>query len=432
MVVSMGRLWDSSFLSLSMHFEGDPPIAERLMLMQRSVFRSACVFLLTALVASSLPSCDDEPETGPMAIPSQTPPSTATPTPDKVCPWLSPSPTPSIPIPTPPNSSASAITPPYLNNPAPFEVLFREYDYVVRASLVSIRAETEAVPTGYRPVHRLRYSVHEWLRGSGPGEIEVVLRPDHPPGYTQENRLPWCSNEADAQTYAERLLSTRNSDHESHQVLMLLNRDSGDPIPEYRLNVRTQQVWDYHTDREVYFLATRPGPVGEETTFRTKSTSPIVSLPEFRTRLRDLDNALAASQHFEADQSVKDYEDCIHIRLNVQYFYPERIIDWTELKDKIYEPCLPQFSPKKLMVTINRTQITLTWDAPQTQSEITKYIINRHDENGWRTIIGTTITEERYIDDNVEPGGVYSYKIWAIDDWGWGPASEILTVEIPE
>ena len=363
---------------------------------------------MTALVASLVLSCE-------------------------VCPGSSSTPASSTPNRTPRSSSGPAIPPPYLSNPKPFEALFRGYDHVVRASLVSIRAETEAVTTGYRPVHRLKYSVHEWLRGGGPSEIEVLLRPDHPPGYTRENRLPWCSSDSAAQAYSERLLFSRNSRNENYQVLMLLNRDSGDPSPEYRLNVRTRRVWDYHTDRETYFLATTTGLVGNETTFETKSTSPVVSLSEFRTRLRDLDNALAKSQHFEEGQSVEDYESCIHIRLNVQYFNAERVIDWSEIKDTIYRPCLPQFAPKNLMTTIEGAHITLTWDAPQTQTETIEYVMNRHDEirNGWATV-GKVITEERYTDDKVEPGRVYSYKIWAVDEWEWGPASEILTVKMPE
>ena len=351
----------------------------------------------------------------------------------EVCPAPSSTPDSSTPNRTPPSSSGSAIPPPYLGNPKPFEALFRGYDHVVRASLVSIRAESEAVPTGYRPVHRLKYSVHEWLRGGGPSEIEVLLRPDHPPGYLPQNRLPWCSSESAAQAYSERLLFARNSRHENHQVLMLLNRDSGDPSPEYRLNVRTRRVWDYHTDREMYFLATTTGLVGNETTFETKSTSPVMSLSEFRTRLRDLDYALAKSQDFEEGQSVEDYESCIHIRLNVQYFDAERILDWTDIKDRIYRPCLPQFAPNSLMATIEGAHITLTWNAPQTQTETTKYRIRRHDEirSRWATV-GKATTEERYTDDEVEHGRVYSYKIWAMDEWGTGPASEILTVKMPE
>ena len=261
------------------------------------------------------------------------------------------------------------------------------------------------------------------------------LRPDHPPGYTRENRLQWCSSEEGAQAYSERLLFARNTKHDSRQVLMMLNRDSEDPSLEYTMNVRTQRVWDYHTDREVYFLATNAGIVGDETTFETRSTSPIVSLSEFRTRLRNLDNALAISQHSEEGQSVEDFEACIHRRLNVQYFDAERTIDWAKINDTIYRPCLPQFAPTNLVATIEGAHITLTWNTPQTQTEVMEYVdILRHDEirNGWATIVGETITEKRFTDDKVEPGKVYSYRIWAVDEWGWGPASEILTVKIPE
>ena len=55
-------------------------------------------------------------------------------------------------------------------------------DVIVRASLLSATAATEALSGSgggsrvYRPVHRLRFTVHEYIEGSGPSEILVVVR----------------------------------------------------------------------------------------------------------------------------------------------------------------------------------------------------------------------------------------------------------------
>ncbi len=52
---------------------------------------------------------------------------------------------------------------------------------VVRASLQSISTSSETVsgtPTTYRPVQELRFNVHEYLEGSGPNEIVVVVKGD--------------------------------------------------------------------------------------------------------------------------------------------------------------------------------------------------------------------------------------------------------------
>ena len=52
---------------------------------------------------------------------------------------------------------------------------------VVRASLQSTTAKAETVPgspTSYRPVHELKFTVHEYLEGSGPNEVLVVVRGD--------------------------------------------------------------------------------------------------------------------------------------------------------------------------------------------------------------------------------------------------------------
>ena len=58
-------------------------------------------------------------------------------------------------------------------------------DTIVRASLLSASARAETVPSDpgvaptYRPVHELRFTVHEYLKGSGPAEIVVVVRDEY-------------------------------------------------------------------------------------------------------------------------------------------------------------------------------------------------------------------------------------------------------------
>ena len=372
------------------------------------LFASATLALVVFLVASCRidPSCDDMLEPEPLATTSLS----------EAKPMIS--------------GIRASGPPPYLYNPQPFEALFMEHDYVVRASWASIRAGAEATTTGYRPVLRVRYSVHEWLRDSGPSEIDIVLRQEDPPAYLPGNPVPWFPVEGEAQECAERLVASRDRTHEGYQVVLLLDRDDGTSPHEYALRARTRRVWDYHTDREVMFLATSQGPVDEETTFATDSTAPVVSLDELRTRLRNLDDALAA-----AGQDRERYEECLGIRLTQQYVRPEKILDWPDLEAKIYEPCRPQSAPQNLRAEVSRTEVILAWDAPPVEAEVIDYLLERDGGNGWRGLAGV-ITEQQYIDDEVEPGKVYMYRIWPWDGGmfeGWpGRISEPLTVEMPE
>ena len=63
-----------------------------------------------------------------------------------------------------------------------YDALTYDSFVIVRTSLLSSTAGTEEVPgegaATYRPVHELRFTVHEYLEGSGPNEILVVVRGD--------------------------------------------------------------------------------------------------------------------------------------------------------------------------------------------------------------------------------------------------------------
>ena len=89
-------------------------------------------------------------------------------------------------------------------------------DVIVRASLVSATAVTETVPSGegisptYRPVHELRFTVHEYLQGTGPAQI-VVVRGEHTYATDQE-----------ALTFANRFLSERNTTWDNQQGVLFL------------------------------------------------------------------------------------------------------------------------------------------------------------------------------------------------------------------
>ena len=118
---------------------------------------------------------------------------------------------------------------------------------IVRASLLSLTEKTEIVQEGlattYRPVHELRFNVHEYLEGSGPNEILVVVR--------DESTFP---TEADARSWLNFVASQRNTSWDSHQAVLFASLDEATPESS---SVRKagfvspsplESPWDYTVD----------------------------------------------------------------------------------------------------------------------------------------------------------------------------------------
>ena len=83
-----------------------------------------------------------------------------------------------------PQIQSYAINPASTVPPSLEEQIFKS-DLVVRASLISATAGVETIPSGplvaptHRPVQELRFTVHEYLKGAGPGEALIVVRGEH-------------------------------------------------------------------------------------------------------------------------------------------------------------------------------------------------------------------------------------------------------------
>ncbi len=91
-------------------------------------------------------------------------------------------------------------------------------EVIVRASLMSAAADTEPVPSDpgvaptYRPVEVLTFQVHEYLKGSGPGEVEVRVR----------GNLTYLT-EAEALAVAGEVLAERNTSWDDREAVLFLN-----------------------------------------------------------------------------------------------------------------------------------------------------------------------------------------------------------------
>ena len=136
---------------------------------------------------------------------------------DVTAPPDTPTPTPTLaysePVPTP---SVAAIDPASLY-PKSLDQMLYESDVVIRASLDSVSADTEAMTvdgnTVYRPVHTFTFTVHEEIKGTVPRpRIKVVVRPAGPlfvPGDPQYEGWSWYATAEEAQEEATRLQGER-------------------------------------------------------------------------------------------------------------------------------------------------------------------------------------------------------------------------------
>lgn len=128
--------------------------------------------MATPTVQTAVPAA--EPTNVPVAVSTAEPTATVAPPPTST--MYPPHP------PPPPPSAIRAVTvdPAALYPKSPEQMLLRS-DLVVRASLDSATATTEAMrvdgATTYRPIHKLAFTVHEYLKGSGPDAVVVTYGP---------------------------------------------------------------------------------------------------------------------------------------------------------------------------------------------------------------------------------------------------------------
>ena len=115
------------------------------------------------------------------------------------------------------SSIAHAAIDPASLYPRSLDQMISSSGVIVRATLRSATAATEAVGGEHRPVQKLRFTVHEYVKGSGPNEIVVVVRP-----------RDTHSTEGAARSEADRLLSERNTTWDDRQALLLLIRPTRD------------------------------------------------------------------------------------------------------------------------------------------------------------------------------------------------------------
>ena len=202
---------------------------------------------------------------------------------------------------------------------------------IVLATLASVTSTAETVPSEdanvaptYRPVQELRFTVHEYLKGSGPSVLLVVARARHT-----------YMTEAEARGFAERTLAERTTTWDDRRaVLFLRNPDepytssggatgasgsasglefklSNYPLGEFAYSVGTHvdtmnRVWLPASD-----AAGAQGASGSATfiTDGTKSPPSTVTLAQVRAGISEMAAML------KKGDGIKGYERCIRSKL---------------------------------------------------------------------------------------------------------------------
>ena len=214
-----------------------------------------------------------------------------------------------------------------------YDALTYDSFVIVRASLASATAETEEVPGAsegvaptYRPVHELRFTVHEYLEGSGPNELLVVVRGDQ--------TFP---TEALARGEANYAASRRNNSWDDRQAVLFVglrqttpeadgdSRASGSSSAGTAAFVRSnplESAWDYTVDNLsrawLPAQAAAAGGAGRATgeagdpafiTDGAQSPPPTIGLADLKAKIA------AMKAELEAGEGIEGFEECISGRI---------------------------------------------------------------------------------------------------------------------
>ena len=294
-------------------------------MLPRRAWRCLTLGLLLALAAAC----------GPAGAPA-TAPATDMAAPDPAPAMPAPTPTPALlrPTPTPIVQDYPDIT--WQVAPSLEEQVFTS-PVIVRASLQAAAAAVETVPSTpgvaptYRPVQELRFTVHEYLKGTGPAALVVVVRGTHT-----------FLTEAEARADADFAVARRVTAWDDRQGVLFLQTpaqpyasatagggaagaagSSSAPSLQFtRSNFYREQEWDYSVDTlsRAWLPAREAGGATGQTraadaagtvfiTDGAESPPPVVSMTDLRAKIA----ALAAE--LRAGEGVPGYEDCVRGRI---------------------------------------------------------------------------------------------------------------------
>ncbi len=226
------------------------------------------------------------------------------------------------------------------------EQIFRS-SVIVRASLQSATAAVETVPSDpgvaptFRPVQELRFAAHEYLQGSGPTALLVVVRGNHT-----------YLTEAQARSAASRAVRDRVTAWDDLEGVLFLETPEPPYAPaaasggvagaasaaalEFTQSNWDQSPWAYSVDTlsRAWLPAREAGGAAGQAaatasmafiTDGTESPPPVVSLTELRAQIA------ATAAELRAGQGVAGFTDCIRGRIG--HARHRRAVPWTPFQE---------------------------------------------------------------------------------------------------
>ncbi len=207
-------------------------------------------------------------------------------------------------------------------------------DVIVRATLQSATATTETLPSDpgvaptYLSVQELRFAVHEYLKGSGPTDLLVVVRGRH------ANPV-----EAEARDFADWTVQARVSTWDARQAVLFLETPSRPYTPsawQFVLSNYDQPPWAYSVDTlSRAWLPAQDTPAEGEvpTSFITdgaQSPPPTITLVDLRARIATMEAEL------KAGEGIDGYAGCLYGRVLRERY--NRADPWTPLQEAVTIP----------------------------------------------------------------------------------------------
>ena len=259
-------------------------------------------------------------------------------------------PTPSVPTATP---ERHIFPNPAWNVPPAIEEQIFASDVIVRASLLSVTAATETVSGGegvaatYRPVQELRFTAHEYLKGSGPAQTVVVVRGEHT-----------YKTLAEAQQAATASVSWRNTSWDGRQAVLFLNPSypsysssggasgasgqAATPALEFNTsNPEVQSEWSYSIDTlsRAWLPASDAGGASGQAgtsgtvTFITdgsQSPHPTISLADLRSKITEFETMLSSGA------GSPGFRNCIQHKIELERH--RRAVPWSPFVEEAELP----------------------------------------------------------------------------------------------
>ena len=271
------------------------------------------------------------------------------------------------PSPTPDFSDIQIAVPEQWTVPPSLEEQIFYSDVIALVTLASVTSTAETVPSKdagvaptYRPAQELRFTIHEYLKGSGPKVLLVVARAEHT-----------YLTEAEAREFADRTVADRITTWDGRRaVIFLRNPDkryassvdaasatsttlglaftlSNYALGEFAYSVSTledtlNRVWLPASNASVAAIAQGTSANSDTVTFiteATKSPTTTVSLAEVRAGIADMAATL------KKGKGIEGYERCIEGK--ILFERSRREVPWTPFR---YEKALASGSATGIKV----------------------------------------------------------------------------------